>query len=267
MRKNNASRMIKSIVLMAPLLAAVACDSSGTSGGGNGLTIPTCQNGEALTTDSSGALQCKALPAGQVVVPTCDATTQALTSDGTTLSCAVRNVGGADATAVNTTLDQYNNQLITYKGMLDNAPHGAAPVFVGATDVQPSAQIKRTGSETGLNAANGLCSDKYAGSHMCNVTEMYNSVNAGQFKMADVSATKRYWILFPALNEPIGTPHGPSAGYADNCGSMSYPTHDKAWTGIQVAWELLETGSAGFSFYGGDLAKCSDSTRALACCK
>ncbi len=269
MRMNHGLRNISFAFLLTPVLFS-GCGNSGTGPdpGTTALVLPDCSDGQLLGTDASGSLVCKNAPQGSFAPTSCNAN-QALNSvDGIATVCVdlgtgTNNTGTHDKiTTLSTSVDDQTTRAM-------NIAKGGGPgaVFVGPTDVQPSAQIKRTGSETGLHAANDLCGDKYAGSHMCTVWEMYNSVVAGQFKMADVSATKRYWILFPSWNSPIGTPHGPGQGYADNCGSMSYPTHDKAWTGIQVAWELLETGSAGFSFYGGDLAKCSDATRAIACCK
>ncbi len=206
-------------------------------------------------------------------LPTCTGKLLTNTAGGelSNLGCIAPGTGSvsdADVALVTAIHDKLTKLGTIVDGIKAN-PGSAAPVFVGVTDVQPNAQIKRTGSETGLHAVTDLCNDKYAGSHMCTAYELYNSVAAGGFKMADATNKKlnKAWIWMPTWHEFIGTANGTGKGYADNCGSMSYPTHDKAWTGVQASWELLETGSAGFSFYHGDLAKCSATTSPIACCK
>jgi len=76
------------ICAIAPLL--VGC---GANNAGGTVEIPmNCPgNGQVLTTDSSGQFQCVSLPPGVVSIPKCDPNFDALTTDGSTLSCDSRN--------------------------------------------------------------------------------------------------------------------------------------------------------------------------------
>jgi hypothetical protein len=207
-----------------------------------------------------------------VNLPTCDPNTQAVTTDGTNITCTARNTSGGDATTITTDLTTINSQVTDYGTQLNGLATGpgAKAVYVGSTTATTVGKMTYAGADTGLNAAAAMCNAQFAGSHMCHVYEMYNTVVAG--KLHAGTTIPKSWLFMPSWKAPAssgglpGTEDTPFSGSADNCGSATYPTADRKWTGMAVEWTTLSTGFSGFKFWGGSMATCHD-TYPVACCK
>ena len=74
--------------------------------------------------------------------------------------------------------------------------------------------------------------------------------------------------LFPAWQNPLGAnSQQPLAGMGDNCGTYTYPTNDRRWSGTAVEWKTNHAGDAvGFWLWGGTQALCNVKLP-IACCK
>ncbi len=273
MRKNHIAYALAA----APLLLGAGFAAEHTSS----LTVnalPVCADGQYLQY-KGGTVACVTLAGGGTVLPNCAAQSQLLTSvkngDVASLGCIAKgqgNVSDAQVTQV-TQIETKLNTVVDIIKMIQNAPAAAAAVWVGNTPNATKGQIQHAGNPDGIIAATATCNDAYAGSHMCTTYEMYNTAIAGKLKMTDTIA--KAWIYAPAHHEPIGTPSNANlagGGEADNCGSYTYPTADRVWTGTAVEWKILPTGGVGFVFSSGGnttagtSAYCHDPLP-IACCK
>ena len=140
----------------APLLAACGQENSG--GGGGFVTVPSCgQNGQVLSTDSSGQLICKDLPTGTVTVPNCDPDLKALTSDGKSLFCADRNTVDANTSSALIKLQQLEKDVTTYNNIINMLGTGssARARYVGSTTAMTTGRIT-SGAQVGVAAATAV---------------------------------------------------------------------------------------------------------------
>jgi hypothetical protein len=270
MRKTNFSYALA----LVPLLLGAGGDNIGEQQ--SGLTIiqfPICKAGQYLAYQSGG-ITCLSISGGGITLPNCTGQllTGTMNGDVSTLACVAPGTGtvsAADVTKVQNLQTQITQIGTTIANLQKNPPSHNA-VYVGSTTASTVGKVSVTGHDTGLNSANAMCSAQYAGSHLCTAYEMYNTVVAGKLDMT--KTVPKSWIFAPSWNAPAsagglpGTEDTPFSGSADNCGSMTYPTADRKWTGIAVEWTALSTGSSGFRFWGGSQATCHDSYP-LACCK
>jgi hypothetical protein len=273
MRTKHGMRNFSFVLLLAPVLAG--CDTNGgltvgSTASAVTLTLPNCADGQLLGTDATGALTCVNAPTASLTTPGCQSG-YAYDSDGKSLSCQILGTGTTDPTLETTITNTTTavNNLQTQVTNLSNGGGGLA-TYVGVTTATTVGKVQMTGFDTGLNSANAMCAAQYAGSHFCSMPELYATVVAGKLDMT--KTIPKSWIFMPSWHAPAatggipGTEDTPYGGDADNCGSMTYPTADRKWTGIQVEWTALSTGSSGFRFWGGAQATCH-STAPLACCK
>jgi hypothetical protein len=272
MRANNRVNSFKYAFVLAPLLAA-GCGGSGGTGGTislpGGLTFPDCTEGQLIGTDNSGKLSCLNAPSGKVDFPSSCGTNQAFNSDGSTVTCVDKAVGGG-TNPLNTKIDtliKTTDDLTTKATAIKNGS-GKVPTFAGVTDVTTNGNMAAVaGVDNGLAGGTKLCTDKYgAGAHMCSMNEIYMSAVQGVINSTKNIVSKA-WIWAPSWTSPLGTGFNGTLGYGDNCGTYTYPTGDKQWSGIAVSTGANEqTTRWGIRFHGGADARCS-ATLPVACCK
>jgi len=260
--------------LVAPMM--FGCGSEGSSGT-DLVTVPQCDDAnKVLSTDSTGQLICKDLPAGAAALPNCHKYSEALTSDGSKTLCTARNNESATSTMALNNLESSEkliNDYTTRLGKLTPGP-GARSTYCGQTAGTNGAIT--SGNLTGIAAAAALCSQVQAcGStgHMCTVYDMYYSAATGVIN-SNMTISKS-WVYMAAWQNSATAVKEPTAGLADNCGSYTYPTADKAWDGTAVRWEPTDTGKYGLKFYTGNGPNDTSATQGaqcnytfpIACCK
>lgn len=274
-----------SALLLAPLLGACGGQDLPPIDVPPGITLPSCLDGQLLGTNASGQLECRSAPTTMLKAPSCG-DTQVLTADGVAATCVEKGGGdsGVNTQARITTVTQKVNDLSTRVNNFK--PGGAKSLFVGTTDTPTVGKITFTGVDNGIPAATAQCNAKFAGSHMCSTYEMFDSVVDGKMLKAG-SATAKAWVYMAGWSFPMGTPTansnatsagGPQEGTSDNCGSYTYPTADRKWTGTAVEYAKLQTGDWGLKFHAGpssgtvgtadyiDGAPCNKKY-VIACCK
>jgi hypothetical protein len=233
-------------VMVAPLL--LACGSNGTGSSGY-VTVPNCMGAanQVLTTDSTGQLVCQALPAGAVSLPACQANVEALTADGTNLSCAPLNNVDSTTQGFLTTLSMIESQIQMDQATITKIGAGPAAqaIYVGPSKQATTGRIMYGTATPGVAAAAAQCANDYgAGAHMCTVYEMYYSVALLKNVAAttDIAAS---WVYMQSWKTPgsvaaypAATPSVPSPyqGLSDNCGGYTQATASggsgsNVWTG------------------------------------
>jgi len=265
------------ICAIAPLL--VGC---GANNAGGTVEIPmNCPgNGQVLTTDSSGQFQCVSLPPGVVSIPKCDPNFDALTTDGSTLSCDSRNNETSQTSAAITQLKDVEQKVIDYGTtitMLGSGGMGAKAFFQGETAATTlyNGTFAANGA-TGMRNAAAICAAQFGtGAHMCTVYEMYQSVvyaggPAGD-KFNPAANLPQAWVYMEGQNSyspfTTTTKNEPNAGLTDNCASGQYGTADQGWKGTVVSWEALQyNNQMALKFTSGAGVPCS-ATFPIACCK
>lgn len=115
-------------------------------------------------------------------------------------------------------------------------------VFVGRTDTQVDGQ---RGGYAGVNAE---CNAKYAGSHLCTVDEVLESVNCGAFTRLGTAVGTKFWVSGgpPGFTASANDCHGWASAGADELGRF---------------WEYTATGGAGW------LSSCNITAYRLGCCR
>ena len=256
--------------MFAPLL--VACGSEGAGGSTTLVMIPACaaKPGSVLSTDSTGNLICKELPAGAVSLPNCKPDSEALTSDGKTVFCTNRN---NETNESRTALENISKAetLVTDYGTRINAlgtGPGAKALYVGNTTATSNGRIDGKGGATdfGLQAAAKICAAQFgAGARMCTVYDIYHSITGGKIPQ-NVDIPKA-WVYMQSWKTPIAGPTEPTAGLNDNCAGYTYPTGDKKWVGTAFSYaNVAGTGNYAPKFFSGADAPCNVALP-IACCK
>ena len=255
----------------APLLAACGQENSG--GGGGFVTVPSCgQNGQVLSTDSSGQLICKDLPTGTVTVPNCDPDLKALTSDGKSLFCADRNTVDANTSSALIKLQQLEKDVTTYNNIINMLGTGssARARYVGSTTAMTTGRIT-SGAQVGVAAATAMCDTQYKGARMCDVYDMYYSAATGAITQATQLPATGSWVYMEAWKQPptSNTSQEPLAGITENCAGYIYGTGDRGWVGTLVKWETttLNANDKSLKFYTGSADAACSLNRPVACCK
>ncbi|MBI4142337.1 hypothetical protein HY480_00505 [Candidatus Uhrbacteria bacterium] len=118
----------------------------------------------------------------------------------------------------------------------------SGPVFVGRTDRQVD------GARGGYTGVNAECDAKYAGSHLCTVDEVLQSISCGQFTRIGVTSGTGFWIS--------GGPPGFTAA-ANDCHGWTSAREDE----LGRFWEYTATGGAGW------LSSCNLTAYRLGCCR
>lgn len=255
-------RALSGCLLVIPL--AVGCSSLDDAAN----TIPaTCEDGQILTL-TLGRWECGWPPRLSVPSPNPPCIDPkygmlrpgwALTSDGKNLGCENLDRGlGYSLQQASSEADRLS-QIAAY---YDPAKAPLPSRFRGVTAVRSTALMKAAGVDNGLPAAAAICAAEYAGSHLCSMLEMYDSVARGA--VTRDQRIPKSWIYFPAGNASA-TAMQPTEGLADSCAGYTYERDDRGWSGIAVEWTVLPTGFVGLKFHGGTSAMCSASLP-LACC-
>lgn len=265
-----------SAVLFAPLL--LACGSNNT-GGSTYVTVPDCGGAanQVLTTDSTGQLVCKTLPGGSVSLPACAQDTEALTADGSTLSCTPRNTVDSTTQQYLTTLTMIEQQIKDYGTQINHigAGPGAQAIYVGLSTKPTTGRIAFGTATPGVAAAAAQCAGDYgAGAHMCTVYELYYSASLQKNLdgMTDVGPAWAYMQSWKTPTSLVGYPTAtptvpdPYQGLSDNCGgyTSASPSAPTAWTGTSFKYAVALSGSHVPQFYGD--TSCATS-QPIACCK
>jgi len=275
--RNYIKNIRLSAVIVAPLL--LACGSDNT-GGSTFVTVPDCggMTGQVLTTDSTGQLACKPLPAGAVSLPACAPDTEALTADGSVLTCTPRNTVDQTTQMYLTTLTMIEQQIKDYGTQITRvgAGPGAQAIYVGPSKQATSGKIAFGTAVTGVAAAAAQCAGDYgAGAHMCTVYELAYSAALGKNLDAntDVAAS---WVYMQTWRTPgsttmyPGTPTTPDpyAGLSDNCGGYTSNAAGGAgtnmWTGTSFRFAQQFNQVHVPKFYAD--SSC-DTVQPIACCK
>lgn len=236
-------------------------------------TVPalTGQGQEITCVKTGGAGNAFACAAGQYMVliagkPLCRDLPQckgheALLWDGETYVCVKR--GDKAEQVILAALEKRIVMLESALAALVRA--GGRKLFAGFTSVKTNGRVERAKVATGIPAANALCSDEFGpGSSMCTEEEIYQSATAGRFSLSE--AVGPGWIWFPSK---VGSREAasPNEGLSDTCASYTYPTGDKAWTGVGVTTRLVpETRAWGLHFLHGEAAPCF-AQMPIACCR
>lgn len=182
-----------------------------------------------------------------------------LTSDGTRLTCSEVDYGvGATLQLTTTNAKKYHDKAVLRLA----AEAGAPDLYRGVTSARSTGLMQKPGVLSGLPAAAAICAAEYAGSHLCSMLELHDSVAYG--KLTPETQIPKAWIYFPAGNASPAALQ-PTEGLADSCASYTYDRNDRGWSGIAVEWTTLDSGYVGFKFNGGSSATC-DSLLPLACC-
>jgi len=251
------TRLLASLVV--PLLFACGAENSG--GGGGFVQVPQCDTvGQVLSTDSSGQLICKPLPAGALVLPPCRKYADALTSDPKAilpLECTPRNNESAASTKALENLESSEkliNDYTTRLGKINTGP-AARAVYCGQSPQQvTNGAALSDGGADGIPAATSICSKVAAcgaNARMCSVYDMYYSVASGVINNgADVPKS---WVYMASWSQewvdPAQSQGG--SGQSDNCGGFTYPTADRKWYGTAVEWKVSGTGKKALLFHSG----------------
>lgn len=241
------------VLMMAPLL--VACSTQAVDDFFF-PTLPQCDFPyQLLSTDKGGYIICKDPPAGLQTLQDCKKYSQALTSDGKSMSCDERNTESqASRDALNhlesteALLDAHVERL----GKLVPPPRAA---YCGQTANQPSAAFL-SGTSRGIAAAAALCASVAnckSGAHMCSVYEMYESlVNNGGGALPSVG---KFWVYMAAWSQEFSDNSSlqkePGAGLADNCGGFTVGDSSKKWYGAAMSFAPTSTGDKALKFFGG----------------
>lgn len=219
----------------------------------------SCEDGQILVS-VAGQWQCGSPPAyvaplqeyGCVKYPK-----GAWGSDGKLLSCAVSDLNtGQLLQQAKSSLAQVETRAATLR------PQPALSTYRGVTTATSIGVISAPGVENGEAAAAARCSREYAGSHLCSVFELYDSVVRG--KLTSDSRVPKSWIYFPTGSAPTGADR-PLDGIADSRAGYTYGLDDRGWSGRAAEWTVLSTGFVGFKLHGGTSARCS-APLPLACC-
>ncbi len=230
-------------------LKCVEASSLGSGGGGDGgvtpqpdmaqasLHVPACGPGRCLTGENDGTMMC-------VDITTTNDTLIQLINDVATLTNKVNS------------LEKQVNMLSSQK----------QATYVGVSKATTVGRMVHANADIGLASAAAYCADDFgAGAHMCTVYELYGSVASGVIA-ANMTIPKS-WAYFPAWQNPLVGAQNPLGGMGDNCGSYTYPTNDRKWSGIAVEWKTNFQGDAnGFWWHGGTEALCNVQLP-IACCK
>lgn len=172
-------------------------------------TIPTCTSGQVLTSTATGVFSC----VSPVTLPTCTSG-QFLTANGTALSCA----------SVST---------------------ASLARYLGNTATNTNGLITRSGTPSGLPAANALCVDQYgAGARMCSSEDMFQAVASGS--LVTGTATARAWVFSTTTYDYNSAGTAAQQGLTNNCASYTYPTGDHPWYGTTAQWMASPVNSALF---------------------
>ncbi|HRI49683.1 MAG TPA: hypothetical protein PLW65_05830 [Pseudomonadota bacterium] len=256
-------------VMVAPLL--LACGSDNQGGGTTYVTVPDCggATNQVLSTDSTGQLVCRSLPAGAVSLPDCKPNTEALTSDGVTPTCTNRDVVDASTQTLLDTLTMVEKQIVdagTKITALGSGPSSQA-AYVGLTKNSYTGRFV-SGQAVGIPAATALCAGDFGvGAHMCTVYELYYS--AALLKNLDptVDISPGGWVYMQSWRHAPVNPTEISAGLADNCAGYTYTfaaTDTYQWNGTTFAWTVDASGVRVPKFYAN--TQCNTS-QPIACCR
>lgn len=258
-----ASRLLA--CLIAPLL--FACGQEG-QGAGEFVEVPKCAGAnQVLSTNAAGQLICRDLPGGAAGLPDCNKFSEALTSNGQTLSCTNRNNESSDSVTALNNLEKSELLIKEYTDRISRIMPGgpaARAVFCGVTTQTTNGAITG-GGVTGIAGAAALCKTVATcnqNARMCTVYDMYHSAALGVANAT--TSIARSWVFMASWMHNGGDTI--NNGLNDNCGDFTYPTADKAWYGTAVEWKNASTTARAMHFYSGTNAvKCS-SVLPIACC-
>ena len=265
MRKRN---FLYTLALATPvLMGAGVLDSELTVD-----KLPACKSDEYLIF-RSGGLSCGTITSSTSIQPP-DCTGKLLTirknGDVSSLSCVDKGTSGGsiDLTKL-TNLESSVTTLGTLVNEVKNGPRGAAAVYQGPTTDKQIGNILKGGDDNALVSAAKLCAAQYgAGAHMCTPHDVYESVLAGKLSSAN-NLTEKLWVYAARGNNPIAGSSSALQGLGENCGSYTYPTGDKNWSGTAITTgTITETGRWGVRFHTGSEAPCNtNGNYKIACCK
>lgn len=228
--------------------------------------LPVCPRGNLLTVHD-GVLQCQDLVAGLAQAPRCDGQLLApKTAGGAEWMCTPKGQFDAQALAELPAMTERAGSVLAQAIPLGGSQRPGSGVYVGSTTVQTNGFIQRAGTEAGILSANALCSDEFAGAHMCNGYELHASVSRSILRPG--IRLQKAWIFHPAWKTPVGPAQNAEEGLADTCASYTYGKIDRGWSGIAAeygptAYNALD---AALAFNGGAAAPCS-AVLPIACCK
>jgi len=251
--------------MFAPLL--VACDTGAIGGGGDVVTVPDCTSmaGSVLSTDTNGQLVCKKLPDGTVTIPVCNAS-EALTTNGSGLSCTPKDTGDAATQAAIDKLNRVEMLLQDYGTTYNmlNTGTGARAVYVGSTTAMTKGRVTDGAGLFGGQAASKLCETQYGtGARICTVYDMYYSVASA--KIVAGTAVPASWVYMQSWKTPVAGPSNPGMGLNDNCADFNYDTADQKWQGTAVTWATTALNNVDKALHFKNTA--CNATLPLACCK
>jgi hypothetical protein len=263
----NTTRLLASVVV--PLLFACGSD---TAVGGDTVSVPKCDiTGQVLSTDSNGQFVCKNLPSGSLTLPTCKKYSEALTSNGTGVTCTNRNTQSQATTDALNNLESSETLINQYTTRLGKVTGGTGPaaraVYCGVTATTTNGKIT-SGAALGIAAASALCSQVAACGNtgrMCTVYDMYYSVASGAIKSTD--SIPKSWVYMSAWQFSGAGGADQYAGLSDNCGSFTYPTGDRKWYGTAVTWANDTAGDKTLQFFSGPNGAACSAVLPIACCK
>lgn len=257
-------------VLVAPLL--LACGSDNTGGGTTYAMVPTCSGaGQVLSTDTTGQLVCKVLPAGAVGLPACDSANKALTADGTNASCTDLNAVDDTSKTYLETLSNVEKKIKDYSTQLDMLGAGPASqsYYVGMSKGAATTGRITSGTKVGIPAATAICTNDYgAGAHMCSVYEIYYSTTLMKLPLDATTdiPDPGGWVYMQSWRNSTATTVEPNAGLADNC--AGYTSNDDGiankWNGTRFQFATTFSTVRVPKFFANTLC---NTARPIACCR
>jgi hypothetical protein len=257
-----AARTIPSLCIPW-LMFMTACPASSSEP----VTIPAnCENGQILV-QKLGQWECGAPPKLTTPSPA----TGCLEKDGTAINGLVLTTGSGYLHCERLDLDVGSrlegtkrsfDVALTQTSFYDPDKRQPANRYLGVTRAVSTGLMKASGVDNGLQAGAAICAAEYAGSHLCSMLEIYDSISQGV--VTKDTRIPKSWIYFPA-NNASAMAQQPTEGLADSCAGYTYERDDRGWSGIAVEWTVLATSWLGLKFYGGSSAACS-SMLPLTCC-
>jgi len=261
------------LLAFAPMLMGADDDFASLQNGLVVNSLPTCADDEYLTYTSSG-LACTAITAGSLSVPDCQKDGQLLTFTMTgeigVFSCTPKGSESLSASDITTINNKYTDltNLETQIRNLESGMRTPAAKYCGQYTTAVNGRITTPQGAVGVAAAADLCASVTTcgtGARMCSVYDMFNSVANGTVKSTD--AISKSWVYMASwqISNAAGEQE-PTAGLGDNCGSFTYPTHDRKWDGTAVQWAASSTGEKVLKIFTGDGDALCSGTLPIACC-
>jgi len=265
MSKNIFANSLKMALLALPLLAGCKTSPGSIVIPPGGLTLPDCNEGQLIAVGPDKTLGCTQALTANISPPSCPTGTHALNAVDGNLLCMPKGTGSTN-TDLQAAIDKVTSQTTTLKMQITNfGGGGGAAKYCGQTAGTKGAIS--TGNLTGVAAAAKLCQAvtgcSSTSSHMCTVYEMFESVSNGTIN-SNMSISKS-WVYMASWQNSATAVKEKTAGLADNCGSYTYPTADKAWDGTAVRWEPTDTGKYGLKFYTGNGPNDTSATQGAQC--